>query len=167
MTFAYLGNGVYTIDNEMYIINTYENNFFIIDSKENIGNSELMDILEITKGKKPMYLFLTSCCKSVSGGAWYIYQTLGTRIIAHYPDSVNIRHGECNNLTYTPVNVSVELKGYINYIDNIKVINSKVPTSGSVIIKWKDFLFVGNNKTLSPYGNEVKYVCGVNGCIKV
>ncbi|BDC19242.1 MBL fold metallo-hydrolase [Acidianus sp. HS-5] len=166
MTFAYLGNGVYTLNNGIYIINT-ENDFFIIDTTEDIGNSEIMDILEITKGKRPRYIILTSCCKSVSGGAWYIYQTLGIKIIAHYPDSISIRHGECNNLSYTPVNVSLELKGYVNCIDNIKIINSKVPTNGSIIVKWKNFLFVGNNKTLSPYGNEVKYVCGINGCIKV
>ncbi|ARM75849.1 MBL fold metallo-hydrolase [Acidianus manzaensis] len=169
MTFAYLGQGVYISDitPKFYIINTNENDYIIIDSSDNGYNQIIQDILEITNGIKPKLLILTSCKKDSVGGASLISKFFNIPVLAHYPDSVEIRHGQCGNEMYSPARVSIEIKQKIYELqDSIKIINTKSPTLGSIIVKWKDFIFVGNNK-ISSLGNHVKYICDTIDCIKV
>ncbi|AWR97209.1 hypothetical protein DFR86_06300 [Acidianus sulfidivorans JP7] len=169
MTFAYLGQGVYTSDivPKFYIINTSQDNYIIIDSSNSEYNQIIQDILEITGGTKPKMLILTSCKKDSSGGASLISRFFGIPVVAHYPDSIGIRHGECNSEKYSPATVSIEIRQKIYKIeDSIKIINSRSPTLGSIIIEWKNFLFIGSNQ-VSKLGNSIKYICNTIDCMKV
>lgn len=168
MTFAYLGQGVYlpSVSPKFYVINTKSDEYLIIDSSDSDYNEIITDILEITKGIKPRSLILTSCKKSSAGGASLISNFFNIPIIAHYPDTIEIRHGKCKNEEYSPCKISLELKDKVYNLESVQLINSKSPTLGSIIIKWKDFLFTGSN-TLTAFGNDIKYVCNIIECKKV
>lgn len=168
MTFAYIGQGVYmpSITPKFYVINTNINDYIIIDSSDGEYNQIINNILEITRGVRPKYLILTSCKRSSAGGAALISKFFEIPIVAHYPDSVNIRYGTCENENYSSSRISIELREKIRIFEGLKIINSKTPTLGSVIIKWRNFLFTGNNK-ITALGNEIKYVCDILECKKV
>lgn len=168
MTFAYLGQGVYvpSILPKFYVINIKYEDYVIIDSSDGEYNQILQDILEITRGIRPKFLLLTSCRKSSAGGANLISRFFGIPIVAHYPDTIGVRHGKCENEEYSPSSVSIELKERFYEFEGLKIYNTKSPTLGSVIVRWKNFLFTGNTR-LTVLGNEIKYICDISECKKV
>jgi hypothetical protein len=156
------------LENRVYLIQD-QDGLILINSTSGSHPELLINlILElIYKLKNSIkYLILTDCNINNVGGSYLIYEIFKPKVISHYPDSVKIRHGECFNKKFNPVPVSLEIREKIYILNDLIIINSKVPTEGSVIIKYKNILFTPTEK-LSALRKKVKYVCNMKDCIKV
>ncbi len=146
-------------------IGTY---YVLIDSTSGEYINDVMrSILEIIIDKNKLkYIILTSCLKNSAGGACKIHRALGARIISHYPDSISIRHGNCNKQTIDNCEIFMELRKNIETIEDLHILNTKTPTLGSIIIRLNDIIFVGNSK-LSVEDKNIKIVCSNIDCWKI
>ncbi|EZQ03230.1 MULTISPECIES: hypothetical protein [Acidianus] len=163
---ARVSNGVFSIglNSKFYLVDD-NNEYVIIGAPESPNIEYVRAVLEITHGALPEYLILNSCLKQDSAAAEIFVKILGTKIIAHYPDSVMLRHGECNGEKFSPIPVYLEIRNRIYFIKNFKIINSRDITPGAVIVRWNSILFIGSSK-VTRIDKSIKMVCSREGCIR-
>jgi hypothetical protein len=172
MSIARVSKDVYKIGIPNFADNCYlvKNGtyYILIDSTSGeYINDVIRGILEIITDKNKLkYIILTSCLKNSAGGACKIYRALGTKIIIHYPDSISIRHGKCDNQVIDSCEIFMELRENINTMEDLYIINTKTPTLGSIVIRLNDILFLGNSK-LSVKDKSIKMVCNNIDCWKI
>ncbi|MCH4814423.1 MAG: MBL fold metallo-hydrolase [Saccharolobus sp.] len=178
MSIAKIQRNVYAIggrlidDNDANAYLVYDNEkkyYTLIDTTTGANIRYVIEsLLEILKGKdKLKYVILTSCKFENSGGLYYIYNLFKPITIAHFPDSIMIRKGECGNRTYIPSPISLEIKQKQYILDNFLILLSKNITNGNIIVKYNDILFSGSNTKITQYTKHIKYICDVNKCRSV
>ncbi|MEM0373590.1 MAG: MBL fold metallo-hydrolase [Sulfolobaceae archaeon] len=171
---ARVGDNIYSISlpnlNNVYLLLLNNNRLCIVNSTDGSSADLLIQsLLEIkTRFNASIeYLILTDCRVENTGGGWIIYEIFKPKVIAHYPDSISIRHGECKGRKYNPLPISIEIRDKVYILNNeIILINSKTPTAGSMIIKYKDYIISGFVE-ISPFELNVKYICNPKECRKV
>ncbi|AWR94491.1 MBL fold metallo-hydrolase [Acidianus brierleyi] len=172
MSIARISKDIYKIGlpnfrDNCYLVNlgTY---YILIDSTSGeYINDVIRSILEIIVDKNKLsYIILTSCLKNSAGGACEIHRIFGTKIVSHYPDSISIRHGNCNNQTIDSCEVFMELRKNVETIENLYIFNTKTPTLGSIIIRLNNIMFIGNSK-ISIEDKNIKIVCDNIDCWKI
>ncbi|BCU67269.1 hypothetical protein HS7_07060 [Sulfolobales archaeon HS-7] len=145
---------VYIIEGESFGGGTYnsylfnEGYWFLVNGGL-ITSTNLMinNILEITKGHPLRYIIITSCIRELAENVKELYMVFNPDIIAGYPDSVRLRRGECGN---SPVEIAIEVRNEIR-IGKIRIVRSKSPTSGSIIIESEGGIFSGLTKVSPLY----------------
>jgi len=169
---ARIGENLYSISipnsNKIYVI-LNNKRIYLINSTNGSSPDLLIHLIFEIKNKidaEIEYLILTDCTIENAGGGWIIYEVFKPKVVAHYPDSIFLRHGECK-AKYKPLPVTLEIRERMYKLsDDILLINCKTPTLGSIMVKYKEYLisgFVG----LSPFALNVKYVCDAKECKKV
>ncbi|MEM1629729.1 MAG: MBL fold metallo-hydrolase [Saccharolobus sp.] len=175
MTFAKFKRNVYIIggnlvdssDTNAYLIYNEAYDYYILIDSTTGKNIQyvLESLLEIMKVKNKLkYVILTSCKIENCGGLYAIYNIFKPITIAHFPDSIMIRKGECDKKMYYAVPISLEINDKKYILDNLTIFLSKTVTNGSIIVKFEDILFSGSNTRISPYSKSVKYICNIKEC---
>ncbi|WP_338599941.1 MBL fold metallo-hydrolase [Sulfolobus tengchongensis] len=154
-------------DTNAYLIYNEINDYYLlIDTTTGINIRYVIEgLLEIMRGQNKLkYIILTSCKIENSGGLSYIYNIFKPITVAHFPDSIMIRKGECQNTSYSPSPISLEIKDKKYNLDIFSIFLSKTITNGNILIKYKDIIFSGSNTKISPYYKNAKYICDINNC---
>ncbi|MFP3064301.1 MAG: MBL fold metallo-hydrolase [Sulfolobus sp.] len=158
---AKIEDNIFAIKGNYYVYLINSNGLIIIDSSDSSDSSFIInEIIELSVKlqSKPKLLVLTSCKKEVAGGASFISNLFNIPVLASSFDAPSIRKGICENDSYPPVNVSIELKG--NRIDetDILIIPAKSIRGGGIILKYKDVIFSGD-LNISGIIGKVRYIC--------
>lgn len=150
------------LDNYQVLINSGNQ----YDSQDIIRN-----LIELVGDKLNLkYIILQTCLNNAAGGTARILQFFSSSyIVIHYPDSIGLRLGKCNNEKFSPSYPSIEIKDKIYRLnEDFVLIRSGVPTAGSINIHFLKYnvLFTSTYK-LSLYGSKIKYLCTPIECKKV
>lgn len=152
----------------VYII-SLDDNYHVLINSGDIDNAQdlLRNIFQLfsSSNLKIKYIILLNCLKQVASASFILLTYFPSAfVIAHYPDTINLRQGKCGDLVYPPISPSIEIKDRIAYLDEkIIIIQSQVPTKGSINVlvslkKDVNVLFTSTEK-VSPFGNKIKYIC--------
>ena len=158
---AKIEDNVFAIKGNYYVYLINSNGLIIIDSSDSSDSTFIVnEIIELSTRlqSKPKFLILTSCRKEVAGGASFISNFFNIPVVASSLDAPLIRKGVCENDSYPPVNISIELKeNRINESD-ILAIPAKSIKGGGIILKYKDIIFSGA-LNISGIMGKVRYIC--------
>ncbi|AOL16117.1 hydrolase [Sulfolobus sp. A20] len=156
-------------DTNAYLIyNEKEDYYTLIDTTTGSNIEYIIEtLLEIMKGEKKLkFIILTSCKKENAGGLNTLYNLFYPITIAHFPDSLMIRQGECEREKIVSSPISLEIKERYFELNDIRIFLTRTLTKGSIIVLYQNILFTGSNTRLSTYDPNIKYICDINECRK-
>ncbi len=156
-------------DTNAYLIyNEKEDYYTLIDTTTGSNIEYVIEtLLEIMKGERKLkYIILTSCKTENIGGLNALYSLFYPITVAHFPDSLMIRQGECESKKVASSPISLEIKEKHFEVNGIRIFLSKTVTKGSIIVLYQNILFTGSNTRLSTYDPNIKYICDINECRK-
>lgn len=157
--FIKIVNQVYAIssgkDRPISYLAKIDRDWIIVNAGVDDFNILINDILEITRGELPNYIFITSCEEVHARWASKVNSLSNAHVVAMQPDSFMLRHGECGG---EAVPVSLEVGGREEVL-GLHMIPVRTPTKGSYILWYDQVLFTGTCMT-TPLNQNIKNVLG-------
>ncbi len=170
MSLARVSNDVFKIGlpdrNVCYLINL--GNYYVLINSTNgeFLTDVIRSVIEVIRDRQKLkYVILTDCQRNSAGGACGIHRFFGAGIVIHEPDSIGLRHGTCGKERLDGCEVYMELRRERERIEDLEVLWTRAPTSGSIVVLFRDFAFVGNAR-LSFLGKNIKMVCDNIDCLR-
>jgi hypothetical protein len=161
--FLVSGRGITGDYFNVYLIKAGKQWTLVNSGSVEVTNLVLNNVLEITKGEAVENLILTSCSPKLGDSASVFYSIFSSKIIAHFPDSVEMRMGRCSS---SPIPVNIEVRDSKFNYGEFQFLQARTPTKGAMIVFWRDKMFTGLTKS-TPFHGKAKFVCDVYDCIEV